>query len=61
VFEVRVLRRIIGLTDNVAGTGGDLLCLPYIWMVKAVSLRWVGYGECMEVSRGAYKVLVGET
>lgn len=23
MFEVRVLRRIIGLTDDVAGTGGD--------------------------------------
>jgi len=34
----------------------DLLCLPYICVVKAVRLRWVGYVVCMEVSRGAYSV-----
>jgi hypothetical protein len=36
----------------------DLLCVLYIWVVKAVRLRWVGYVVYMKVSRGAYSILV---
>jgi len=69
VFEIRVLRRILGpKRDEVTGEWRklhkeelyDLHCLPNIILViKSRRMRWAELVARVEDRRGAYRVLVG--
>jgi len=67
MFENRVLRKILGLKrDKVTGEWKRQLNNMYfspniIRMAKSRRMIWAGRVACLGRSRGAYRVLVGES